>query len=130
MTPKGVKTILSGRSVRDTSDHLQKIILTAGAIVYARIDQQLELGKVGMTIPPLEFILFGNPTVGGRLIREQPLIALDLPLKAIVWEDKDRNVWLSYNESQYLAARYDLSGDAGMTINLDKLIDNAMNTLQ
>jgi uncharacterized protein (DUF302 family) len=80
-------------SVKETIDKLQALIEMNGATIYARIDQQAELKKAGIVIHPLEFLLFGNPVAGGRLMLENPVVALDLPLKIIAWEDDKQQVW-------------------------------------
>src|SRR6201986_2176024 len=98
MNPNGVIIRPSGYSVKETIDRLQVFLLQHGATIYARIDQQAEVQKAGQNIPPLEFILFGNPKAGGPIMAENPLAALDLPLKAIAWEDKDGRAWLGYKQ--------------------------------
>jgi len=79
----GVVTQESIYGVKKTINKLQTLIELNGTTIYIRIDQQAELKKVGIVIRPLEFLLFGNPVVGGRLMLENPVVALDLPLKVI-----------------------------------------------
>ena len=85
MNPKGIITKPSPYPVKETIDLLQAFLQQHGATIYARIDQQAELQKAGINIPPLEFIMFGNPKAGGPFMFENPVVALDLPLKVIAW---------------------------------------------
>ena len=108
MNPKGVITRPSPFTVKETIDRLQTFLQQHGATIYARIDQQNELQKTGQTIPQLEFILFGNPKAGGPIMIEKPMAALDLPLKAIAWEDGQQKVWIAYNDATYIKERFSL----------------------
>ena len=120
---KGVTIRQSQYNVKETMDRLQTFLLQHGATIYIRIDQQREVNNVGMALRPLEFIMFGNPKGGGLLMAENPLIALDLPLKIIAWEDDQKKVWLAYNESSYIEDRYSLSHDQKSPLVLKQLID-------
>ena len=114
-------------AVKETIDKLQDLIEKNGSTIYARIDQQAELKKAGMGINALEFLLFGKPAAGGKLILQNPLVALDLPLKIIAWEDEQRQVWLSYNNAGYLQERYALAPDrVTPPLDLEKLIIKAL----
>ena len=123
----GIITRLSTYSVKETIDKLQALIENNGATVYSRINQQAELNKVGISMSPLEFILFGNSVAGGKLILENPVVALDLPLKIIAWEDEQQKVWLAYNEARYIQERYALKPDTNSPLDLDKLVSKALN---
>jgi uncharacterized protein (DUF302 family) len=126
MNPKGVTTRPSPYSVKETIDRLQAFLQQHGATIYARIDQQNELQKTGQTIPPLEFILFGNPKAGGLIMIEKPVAALDLPLKVIAWEDKRQKVWISYNDATYIKERFSLSDIISQPLNLEPVILKAL----
>jgi uncharacterized protein (DUF302 family) len=126
MDPKGVITQPSPYSVKETIDRLQGFLEQHGATIYARIDQQTELQKVGINMPPLEFIMFGNPKAGGPVMVENPLAALDLPLKVIAWEDEQKNVFIAYNDVLYIEERYSLSHNANSPLNLEHLIAMAL----
>jgi uncharacterized protein (DUF302 family) len=117
MDPKGVTIRASNFSVKETIDRLIRFFEQHGVTIYARIDQQAEAEKAGIKIRALEFILFGNPKVGGPVMRENPIVALDLPLKLIAWEDKEQKVWYAFNNATYLQERYSLSQE--MTNSLD-----------
>ena len=120
---KGVLIQQSQYSVKDTIDRLQTFLLQHGATIYARINQQAEVNNAGLSLLPLEFILFGNPTGGGSLMAENPLIALDLLLKVIAWEDDQKKVWLAYNEASYIEDRYSLPRDEKSPLVLDHIIE-------
>src|SRR5689334_22855087 len=94
--PKGVIVHLSPYTVNDTMNRLASFLQEHGATIYARIDQQAEVRSAGINTLPLEFLLFGNPHAGGPIMAENPLAALDLPLKVIAWEDAQQRVWLAY----------------------------------
>jgi len=126
MSAKGVSFRESKYSVKESIDRLHSFLLQHGATIYARIDQQAEVNKTGLHLMPLEFILFGNPKGGGPLMVGNPLIALDLPLKVIAWEDDQKKVWLAWNESQYIEERYSMQHNPGSVLNLDTIIDTAL----
>jgi len=113
-------------AVRETIDRIVAFLKEHGAKVYARIDQQEELKMAGLTIPPLEFILFGNPKAGGPIMQENPVAALDLPLKIIAWEDEQNKVFIAYNEAPYVEERYGLTHNANSPLNLQPLIAAAL----
>ena len=122
MKLSGITIRQSPYAVKETVDLLQSFITQHGATIYARIDQQNELAKSGQTIPPLEFILFGNPKAGGPIMVENPVAALDLPLKVIAWEDQEQKVWVAYNEGGYIKDRFSLSDSVSTLLNLDPVI--------
>ncbi len=127
MNPKGVNIYSSPYPVKETIDRLQNFLEQHGATIYARIDQQDEVQKAGQNIKPLEFILFGNPKAGGPLMAENPLVALDLPLKIIAWEDHDGKVWLACNDGDYIEERYGLQYSDSSPLNLGPLISKIVN---
>lgn len=126
MNPKGVTVRSSPYPVNETMDRLQAFVQKRGATIYVRIDQQAELQNVGQRISPLEYLLFGNPSVGGPIMAANPVAALDLPLKVIVWEDDQAKVWIAYNEATYLEDRYSLMPNPRKPLQLDRLIDEAL----
>ena len=126
MNPKGVIVKPSKFSVKETIDRIQHFLESQGVTIYSRIDQQAELDKAGLQIAPLEFILFGKPKAGGPLMVENPVCALDLPLKIIAWEDKQHNVWLAYNDPVFIRDRYNLPEAISGPLNLDPLVAKAL----
>jgi uncharacterized protein (DUF302 family) len=99
-------------------DFIEKTLRQNGATIYARINQQEEAGKNGINIRPLVFLLFGNPAKGGKVMLENPVAALDLPLKIIAWQDESNNNYIAFNDVKYLAQRYNLSNNSAMLINV------------
>jgi uncharacterized protein (DUF302 family) len=104
----GIVSKPSSSSVPETLDRLEKVVKAKGLIVFARIDHGGEAEKVGLTMPPTQLLIFGNPKTGTAMMNSSPSIAIDLPLKALAWEDRSGKVWLSYNSPEYLQQRHDL----------------------
>ena len=126
MIPKGVVEQASPYSVKDAIDRVAAFLKDHGVTVYARIDQQSEVKKGGREIPALEFLLFGNPKAGGPIMEENPVAALELPLKVIAWEDKEGKVWVAYNEAQYIEDRYSLRHELAQPLDLHLIIGKAL----
>jgi uncharacterized protein (DUF302 family) len=104
----GVIDVLSHQSVPQTIDRLESLATTRGLSVFARIDFSGDAQRAGLTMRPMQMLLFGNPKAGTPLLVAAPRIGLDLPLKALAWEDANGVVWLSYNAPEYLEARHGL----------------------
>ncbi len=119
---KGIIMRSSRYSVNETINKFVLLLQKKGATVYARINQQAEAHGAGISIRPIEFILFGNPFAGGTIMASNPLVGLDLPLKVICWEDKLNNVWLAYNDSRYIEDRYELTHKENSPLNIDALV--------
>ncbi len=98
----------SPHSVTETLDRLEAILGQKGIEVFVRIDQQAEATRVGLTLRPTQLSIFGDPRTGTPLMAAHPSLALDLPLKALAWEDADGQVWLSHNSPAYLKERHAL----------------------
>ena len=106
----GLISVKSAHSVAVTGDRLEKILLGKGMKVFQRIDHAAGAKKAGKTLRPTELLIFGNPKVGTPLMLCSQSIAIDLPQKALIWEDETGQVWLGYNDPQYLAKRHDTQG--------------------
>lgn len=104
----GIVEIPSNHSVDDTVERVKSILQTKGITLFAVIDHSGEAEKVGMKMPPTKLLIFGSPKAGTPLMLATPSIAIDLPLKILVWEDAQRKVWISYNDPEYLAERHGL----------------------
>lgn len=126
MNNKGINTYPSPHSVRETAARLISFLTGHGATIYAHIDQQAEAAKTGITINPLEFILFGNPAAGGKVMQVSPVSALDLPLKLLVWQDDMDKVWVSCNDRLYLRDRFHLPDELTKPFDLEMMISNAL----
>jgi uncharacterized protein (DUF302 family) len=110
-TQKGIVDKPSNYSVEQTVDRLKNILQSKGITLFALIDHSGEAKKVGMTMPPTKLLIFGNPKAGTPLMLAAPSVAIDLPLKILVWEDGQGKVWLSYNSPEYLMKRHGLPPD-------------------
>ena len=125
----GMVTKASAYSVAETLDRFSSIIKKKGIIRFARINHAQGAKKVGLSLRPLELIIFGKPQMGSPLMNINPEIAIDLPLKAIAWQDKDGKVWLAYNSPAYIAKRHSISAQhpviKKMTGALNKFSDYA-----
>jgi uncharacterized protein (DUF302 family) len=107
----GIIDKASIHSVEQTVDRLKDILHSKGVTLFALVDHSGEAEKVGMKMRPTKLLIFGSPRAGTPLMLAAPSIALDLPLKILVWEDGQGKVWLSYNSPQYLMQRHDLPPD-------------------
>jgi len=109
MTPdrgSGIITLPSQHSVDQTLEKLQALLRAKGVTLFALVDHSGEAAKVGMKLPPTQLVMFGNPKAGTPLMLAAPSVAIDLPLKLLVWEDAQGKVWLSYNSPAYLQQRH------------------------
>ena len=98
----------SNHSVDQTADRLKNILQAKGVTLFALVDHSGEAEKVGMKMPPTKLLIFGNPKAGTPLMLAKPSIAIDLPLKILVWEDAQGKAWVSYNDPKYLQQRHNL----------------------
>ena len=115
MTPaaatEGIIDKPSNHSVEETVERLKNILQAKGVTLFALIDHSGEAEKIGMKMPPTKLLVFGSPKAGTPLMLAAPSIALDLPLKILVWEDLQAKVWISYNSPVYLQQRHSLPQD-------------------
>ena len=107
---QGLVSVKSAHDVPTTTDNLVAVLEGKGMMVFARIDHAAGAKKVDMTLEPTELVIFGNPKMGTALMKCGHSIAIDLPLKALIWEDADGQTWLAYNDPAYLAERHKLEG--------------------
>jgi uncharacterized protein (DUF302 family) len=103
---KGVVSKASAHSVQETIDRLEAVLREKNIHIFARIDQRAEAKKAGLDMAAMELLIFGNPKAGTPLMIAEPTVGIDLPLKAMAWEDREGKVWLSYNAPEYLEERY------------------------
>ncbi len=110
-TDTGIVSIPSIHSVDQTVEKLEGILQGKGVKLFALVDHSGEAEKAGMQMRPTKLVIFGNPKAGTPLMVASPSIAIDLPLKILVWEDSNGKVWVSYNSPTYLEARHNLPQD-------------------
>jgi uncharacterized protein (DUF302 family) len=108
LTDNGIVNKPSNHSVDETLRKLQDLLETKGIAIFALVDHSGEAKKVGMQMPNTKLLIFGNPKGGTPLMLATPSIAIDLPLKILIWEDEQGKSWVSYNDPQYLAERHGL----------------------
>ena len=102
----GMIEIKSANNVKETINKLEATAKGRGLIIFARIDHAAGAQKIGKTLRPTELIIFGNPQGGTPLMECAQSAGIDLPLKALAWEDATGQTWLGYNDPQYLATRH------------------------
>ncbi|WP_242907641.1 DUF302 domain-containing protein [Actinomadura terrae] len=108
MGDQGMVTVASGWSVGETIDRLQAAAADAGLLVFARIDHAENAVRAGFELRPTQLLIFGHPRGGTPLMQDRQTAGIDLPVKALAWEDADGKVWLTYNDASWLAARHGL----------------------
>lgn len=106
----GIISVQSSFNVKTTADRMESVLKEKGMTVFNRINHSEGADKVGIKLRDTELIIFGNPKVGSPLIQCQQSVALDLPQKALIWEDEQAQVWISYNDPKYLEKRHDIAG--------------------
>lgn len=121
-----VVTQSSKYSVKETIDRVEAAAKGVGANIFNRIDYQEMSKKVNVDIRPNQLIIFGRGAGGPYIIKEAPLAGLDLPFKAIAWEDSQGKVWLSYTNGSYIDKRYAVKGAAKYVANIDDTIAKIM----
>jgi len=106
---EGLTTIPSQRGPKETMDRLESELRAQGMNIFARIDHAAGAREVGLELRPTELIIFGNARGGTPLMQSVQTIGIDLPLKALVWEDAAAKTWISYNEPNWIAQRHELT---------------------
>jgi uncharacterized protein (DUF302 family) len=102
----GIVTRVSHQTVDRTVEKLEALLTSKGVKLFTVIDHSGEAAKAGMQMRPTKLLIFGNPKAGTPLMIASPSIAIDLPLKILVWEDANGKVWVSYNSPAYLQTRH------------------------
>jgi len=106
MATNGLVTIQSRHGVKETIDRLEAEAKAKGMTIFARVDHAAGATAAGMALRPTELVVFGNAKAGTPLMQASQAIGIDLPLKALAWEDDAGKVWLTYNDPAWLAARH------------------------
>jgi uncharacterized protein (DUF302 family) len=105
----GIISQPSNHSVDRTVEKLTNLLKSKNVTLFALVDHSGEAEKVGMKMPSTKLLIFGSPKAGTPLMLAAPSVAIDLPLKILVWEDAQHKVWVSYNSAQYLEQRHGLA---------------------
>lgn len=103
---EGLVALKSPHGAKATMDRLENIVKERGLIVFNRIDHAAGAAKIGKTLRATELLIFGNPSGGTSLMECEQTSGIDLPLKALVWQDAAGQVWLGYNDPAFLARRH------------------------
>jgi uncharacterized protein (DUF302 family) len=124
----GMVHLRSKQSVSETLKKLEVSLQSKGLEIFCRVDHSGAAEKVGLTMKPTQLLIFGSPKAGTPVMVASPTLAIDLPLKALVWEDAEGQVWVSYNSPEYLQARHHIPDDlvkniAGIKPLLEKLVE-------
>ena len=118
----GVINVASTFNVKETADRMESILNDKGMTIFKRIKHSEAAGKVGIELRETELIIFGNPKVGSPLMKCQQSVAIDLPQKALIWEDDKAKVWISYNDPRYLEKRHNISGCEEVITKIEKAL--------
>jgi uncharacterized protein (DUF302 family) len=108
---KGIVSIASRHPAAETMDRLEADLRAHGFTTFLRLDQRREAVRAGLDLRPTELLLFGNPGAGTLWMQAQPSVALDLPLKAVAWQDDQGQTWITYDDPAYLGWRHGLPAD-------------------
>jgi uncharacterized protein (DUF302 family) len=107
----GMQHLSSPYSVPETLKRVESLLQEKGLTIFCRVDHSGEAEKVGLNMHPTQLILFGSPKGGTPVMVASPTVAIDLPLKALIWEDAGGKVWVSYNSPEYLGQRHNVPVD-------------------
>jgi uncharacterized protein (DUF302 family) len=124
----GIVHLSSPYSVPETVKRLESLLRAKNLTIFALVDHSGEAEKAGLKMRPTQLIIFGSPKSGTPIMVASPTLAIDLPLKALAWEDADGKVWLSYNSPDYLKQRHEIPDElvkniAGTGALLEKAVE-------
>lgn len=108
MSADGLITMRSNHGPKETMQRLEAEVRAKGLTVFAHVDHAKGAAEVGMALRPTDLLIFGNAKGGTPLMQAIQTIGIDLPLKALVWQDASGATWLSYNDPSWLAKRHGL----------------------
>ncbi len=124
---EGIITKPSSFSAKEIVERLQETMRSRGLTIFAHINHSEEARRVGLEMQEAHVLIFGSPKAGTPLMIASPLLALELPLKVLVWQGSDGRVWVSYTSSAYLAARYSIPQELiGNIAGIDSVVDSAL----
>ena len=113
----------SMNSVTKTMDRLEEVLKSKGITIFLRLDHAAGAQKVGNQLRPTQLLIFGNPKLGSPLMMSKQSIGIDLPLKAVAWEDADGKVWLGYNTPDFLSKRHHINDRQKVINKMTKVLD-------
>lgn len=121
MTAEGLRVLSSVNGPAETLDRLEAAVTRYGMTIFARIDHGAAADKVGMELGPTVVVLFGNPRAGTPTMRATPSVAIDLPMRMLVWQDDTGATRLAYNEPAWLFRRHGIVDDGTVDAMIDVL---------
>ena len=116
MATDGLTTIPSSYGPKETMNRLEAAVRAKGMTIFARVDHAAGAAGAGLSLRPTDLLIFGNAKGGTPLMQSTQAIGIDLPLKALVWQDESGKTWLSYNDPRWLAKRHGLSHEVEGTV--------------
>ena len=122
ITKKGIIDKPSNHSVDQTVENLKDILQSKGIKLFALVDHSGEAEQVGIKMRPTKLLIFGSPKAGTPLMLAAPSVAIDLPLKILVWQDDQGKVWVSFNSPEYLKERHGLQQDVLQNISVIEML--------
>ena len=122
----GLINLASKHPVDETMQRLETLLGERGVTIFARVDHSGEAAKVGLAMRPTKLLIFGSPKGGTPLMQATPTVAIDLPLKALFWEDPSGKVWLTSNDPQYLQHRHNFPAELLPNIAVSALFAKAV----
>jgi uncharacterized protein (DUF302 family) len=126
MDTAGLTSVRSSYTVSETIDHLVGAVEATGMNVFGRIDHAAGAAEVGMPLRPTELLIFGHPRGGTSLMQDRQSVGIDLPLKALAWEDDAGDVWLTYNDTEWLAQRHELGPKSAQALDAIRAATSAL----
>ncbi|MCK5819933.1 MAG: DUF302 domain-containing protein [Psychromonas sp.] len=124
----GIIKIKSQFNVKTTADKFEKILNKKGMTIFKIIHHSENATKIGATLRDSQLIIFGNPKAGSSLMECEQSIGIDLPLKALIWQDSKNDVWISYNDIVYLKDRHKVKGCDKIILKVSKILENISNS--
>jgi uncharacterized protein (DUF302 family) len=121
MTVEGLRVSRSRHGPQETLDRFEVAIARYGMTIFARIDHGAAAAKAGLDLRPTVVLMFGNPRAGTPLMQMAPTIAIDLPLKAVVWQDEAGATWLGYNDPVWISRRHGVVDDGSIDLVIEAL---------
>jgi|OpeIllAssembly_1097287.scaffolds.fasta_scaffold128254_2 uncharacterized protein (DUF302 family) len=123
----GLVTRPSLYPVDDTVARVERVAASRGLTTFARIDHAAQAAGVGMSLRPIQLVIFGSPKGGTPMMQATPTIGIDLPLKVLAWQDAEGRVWVTYNAPDYVANRHGLPQDLGKPLaGVAGIVDEAL----
>jgi len=127
LADSGLISKKSHHSVSATLDRLEAALKAKGVTIVTRWSHDAGAAKVGMSLRPTELLIFGNPKLGTHFFTSQQTAGIDLPMKALAWEDDKGQVWLTYNDPQYIAHRHGIQDREETVKNMQGALNNFTN---